>query len=315
MGTLIAIAILIGMEPLQIFSTNLWHVFILLGVAVFSFAMVNRKLMTSGNFWGIATLSSLSTLCFFYPMFGQQYDFETEKWITGFLMVALVFICVGYKLKKKLSPFVVLGNSKNWRYFHIYAGIGVFIILVFHVNFHLPVGFFSNILFYVVVGFIGFSLVGLFLQKWIPLKLTSLDRDVVFEKIPFIVDQLRERVYSLLFSFKNTNGEPASPTLSGFCEKEVFPFLNGPSSHKPLFFFGPTTSSGNLMKLYTVATFLNTKEKQLLEEIRSICLEKNQLDIHYSLQWMWRIWLWLHIVFSSLLIILVSYHVMFILIY
>ena len=230
LGTLIAIAILIGLGPLNIFSTNQEHVFILLGMSVFLFAMAYRKPMTSGDFWGVVTLSIFSILCFSYLAFVQRYDYETEKWITGFLMVTLVLICAAYKLKKKLSPFVVLGSSRNWRYFHIYAGIGIFIILVFHVNFHLPVGFFSNVLFYVVLGFIVFSLAGLLLQKWIPLKLAGLDRDVVYEKIPSIVDQLRERVHFLLYSFENSG--PASITLAGFCETEVFPFLKGPSSHR-----------------------------------------------------------------------------------
>lgn len=313
LGTLIAATILIILGSLKIFLINQEHVFILTGISVFLFAMVNRKLMNSGNFFGIVALSLFSILGFSYLLLGHRYDFETEKWITGVLMVTLVLICVSYKVKKKLSPFVIFGNSRNWRYFHIYAGIGAFIILVFHINFHLPVGFFSNVLFYVVVGFIAFSLIGLFLQKWIPLKLTSLDRDVVFEKIPSIVDQMRDRVHSLLYSFKNSG--PVSVTLAGFCEKEVFPFLDGPSSHKPLFFFGPTASPGNLMKFDTVATFLNPKEKQLLEEVRAICHEKSQLDVHYSLQWMWRIWLWMHIIFSSLLIFLISYHIIFILIY
>jgi hypothetical protein len=313
LGTLITATILIVLGALNFFVIKQDHVFILTGISVFLFAMFNRKLMSTGNFFGVATLSLFSILGFSYLLFGQRYDFETEKWISGFLMVTLVLICVSYKLKKKLSPFVIFGNSRNWRYFHIYSGIGAFITLIFHINFHLPVGFFSNVLFYVVVGFISFSLIGLFLQKWIPLKLTSLDRDVVFEKIPSIVDQMRDRVHSLLYSFKNS--EPVSVTLSGFCDKEVFPFLNALFSHKPLFFFGPTASPGNLVKFDTVATFLNSKEKQLLEEVRSICHEKSQLDVHYSLQWMWRIWLWLHIIFSFLLITLVSYHIIFIFIY
>lgn len=313
LGILTAATVLLSLNMLQIVSIDGESAFILLGLSVFLFAMFNRKIMTYGNFLGVVTLSLFSAAYFSYLAFYQRYDFETEKWFTGFLMVALTLICVAYKLKKKLSPFVFLGSSRNWRCFHIYSGIGVFIILIFHMNLHLPVGFFSNVLFYVVVGFIVFSLAGLFLQKWIPLKLAGLDRDVVFENIPSIVDQLRERAHSLLYSFENSG--PISVTLAGFYEKEVFSFLKGPFSNKLLFFSGPTVSSVNLMKFNTVASFLNAKEKLLLEEIRSIYLEKNEMDIHYSLQWMWRIWLWLHIIFSSLLIILVAYHIVIILIY
>jgi hypothetical protein len=228
-------------------------------------------------------------------------------------MVALMLICVAFKIKKKLSPFVLLGSSKNWRCFHIYSGIGIGFIFLFHVNFQLPVGFFSNVLFYVVAGFMIFSFVGLFLQKWVPLRLSGLDRDVIYEKVPTIVNQLRKRVHTLLYSFKNSG--PVSITLTEFCEQEVFPFLKGPFSQIPLFFSENTSGSWNSLKFDSVAPFLNVHEKELLQEIRTICQEKNQLDIHYSHQWILRSWLWLHIIFSALLVILVSYHIIFILIY
>jgi hypothetical protein len=313
LGLLIAATVLFGLNTVEIVSVSQEQVFILLGMSATLFAIANKRSMTSGNFFGVVTLSLLAVVVFSYLTFDRRYDFETEKWVAGFLMVLLVLICALFKLKKKLSPFVVLGNSRNWRYFHIYAGMGFFLIFLFHVNFQLPVGFFSNILFYVVVGFMVFSLSGLLLQKWIPLKLAGLDRDVIFEKVPFIVDQLRERVHTLLYLFKKSG--PVSITLTEFCEQEVFPFLKGPFPQVPLFFFKTTAGSWNLLKFDAVVPFLNVQEKQLLEEIRSICLEKNQLDIHYSLQWTLRSWLWLHIIISSLLIILVSYHIIFILIY
>ena len=228
-------------------------------------------------------------------------------------MVGLVVICVLYSLKKKLAPFVAWGHSRNWRQFHIYAGCAVSLILLSHINFEAPVGLFSNVLFYSQILLLVTSIGGLILQKWIPLKLSSLDSEVVYEKIPARVDRLKEDIRSLLDDLKARNS--LSRTLSGFCEQEVFPHFDSACFKWSLLFSGYLGNTGFNHKFDTVTLFLKKEERQVLETVRRLCIEKHQFDIHHSLQWLLRWWLGSHIVLSSLLVILILYHLLFLLIY
>ncbi len=289
------------------------HVQFFLGAYLFLFARLNRGLLPQGHFYGIVALACLQMIFSAYFAIDRRLDFETEKFITGSLMVGLVLICALYSLRKKLAMFPALGYSKNWRQFHIYAGFATALILLSHINFQPPVGLFSNVLFYTVVFLLLTSIGGLVLQKWIPLKLSSLDREAVYENIPQRVERLKEDIRSLLDDLKSRN--LLSRTLSGFCEQEVFPHFKGTCFQWSLLFSGYLGNTGFNHKFDTVTLFLKKEERRVLDTVRSLCIEKHQLDIHHSLQWLLRWWLGSHIVLSSLLVVLIVYHLTFLLIY
>ncbi len=305
----------VGMIVDEFLDANVFgaHLYCFLGAYVLLFAQVNKRLLPRSHYLGIVSLASMQVLFSGYFAIDRRLDFETEKIITGSLMVTLVLICALYSLRKKLAPFAALGLSRNWRQFHIYAGAAVSLILLSHINFQAPVGLFSNILFYTQIVLLLTSLAGLVLQKWIPLKLSSLDCEAVYETIPFRIECLREDVLSLLEDLKSRN--QLSKTLSSFCEQEVLPHFKGVCFQRSLLFSGYLGNTGFSHKFDTVTLFLKKEERRVLDTIRSLCFEKHQLDIHHSLQWVLRWWLGSHIVLSSLLIVLIVYHLMFLLIY
>ncbi|PIQ96289.1 MAG: hypothetical protein COV67_10320 [Nitrospinae bacterium CG11_big_fil_rev_8_21_14_0_20_56_8] len=306
-GFVLYFLICIWSDTSQLFDLNPGHYVAAGALFMILFVYSNMRFTQPGHCLGLMVTGLVSILFAAYLMANRRYDFETEKWITGILMAGLLVFTTLFKLKKKLAPFVALGKARVWMYFHIYSGGLAALLLLFHTGFHFPVGFFSNILFFIFLLSILLGLVGMYLQKVIPLKLADLDVEVIYEKIPEIVCQLKNKIEGLTVAVDENR--PLSKMLAGFCDQEIQPFFRSPLP-SPEYFFSVT--AGLLEKLHKfekIRQLLNEEEKSILDRIKQLYIEKQQLDVHKSLQWILRVWLWIHVIFSSLLIILIVYHV------
>lgn len=283
------------------------HIISICALFLILLAHSNLRISRPDHYYGMVLFSLVMLGFSVYLIIDRRYAFETEKLFSGVLILFLTFLGVGFKIKKSLSPFVALGRAKSWMSFHIYSGLTCFFALLFHINFHFPVGFFSNILFYVFLVFILLGLMGLYLQKIIPIKLADLEFEVVYEKIPEIIGHLRGKIQTLLSELGQTH--EISKVLSAFCEQEVFPFFLGPVPNWRYFYSSSTGVVEKLHKFEKVVMFLSEREKQALTRIREVYLEKQQIDVHRTLQWIIRQWLSLHVILSALFITLGIYHV------
>ncbi|MBI4384990.1 MAG: hypothetical protein HY579_13280 [Nitrospinae bacterium] len=145
------------------------------------------------------------------------------------------------------------------------------------------------------------------MQKIVPIKLADLEFEVVYEKIPGVVERLRDKIRAALDELGRKH--EVSKALSYFCDQEVFPFFQGPIPQLTYFF---SASAGVIEKLHEfekVEMFLSEREKLVLARIREMYLEKQQIDVHCALQCILRQWLSLHMTISALFITLGIYHV------
>ena len=152
------------------------------------------------------------------------------------------------------------------------------------------------------------GLLGVLLQKWIPRTLTSgLSIEVLYQRIPELVDELRERAEKLV----ETSPEP----IAEFYRRRIAAQLAGPQS-RPMYFIDITGGIQSQIRHFDyMRRFLSDAEKETLDRLQSVYRTKLELDAHYTLQKALRYWLYAHVPVSIVLLLLVALHVFLVLYY
>jgi len=220
----------------------------------------------------------------------------------GVISAVLLVGCMALSARKRFKE-RALGATVHWLQLHMYGGTLCLLFFFMHTGFSLPSGLQTWLLFLLMV-FVSLSgLLGTWLQKWIPHALArGLQVEAIYERIPELVDRLRAEAEEIVSG--------GSQTLLDFHRSELAPTLARPQPG--LGFLLDATGGGRIgqMAVFThVASRLPAPEKEKLTDLRQILLEKNNLDAQLSLQRVLRLWLYLHVPASALLLALVLAHI------
>lgn len=201
-----------------------------------------------------------------------------------------------------------LGRSRSWLYFHIYGGSLFLLLVLMHTGFRLPTGAMNWWLWGLSIWTVLSGLVGVILQTWIPRVLASgLAVEVLYERIPELVDEIREKAESLV----GTCQEP----VQALYRRSMEPALAGPQ-RRFIYYFDITGGSRTRMKEFDyLQDFLIGAERSKLAELENLYKSKLEIDAHYTLQRALRGWLYLHAPPSLLLFALVVVHLLSVLYY
>lgn len=231
----------------------------------------------AGNFWGL-TYGSCATF-----------------FMTG---VAL------YGIRRRKIKFATkhgLGSARKWLQFHLYGG-GLFLMLVFmHSGFGIPNGALYLWLWLLSIWVTASGILGLVLQQWIPKILSSgLAIEVVYERIPELTRKIRKNAAALV--------EGCSQPVKDFYVKRIATSIKRPTL-KLIYFFDIT---GGIQRRVQQFDFLKKvlceDELKKFKELELMYKSKLELDAHYTLQKVLRIWLVTHLPVSIILLVLVAIH-------
>ena len=227
-------------------------------------------------------------------------------YLTGWVLFAVMVLLAVYNARKKL-PFLPLANSENWLQFHIYAGFFTVVLFLIHVNFRVPTGWFEGTLAWLYALVTGSGIVGLWLSRVLPRRLSTRGGEVIYEKIPALRQSLRQSAEALAL------GETTrSPAIAEFYGRRLAGFFSGPRS-----FWRHLLESREPLNVVTVELedlrrYLNDRERATLEELARLVRQKDGLDYHHALQTTLKLWLFVHVpltyglmIFSLLHIVLV----------
>jgi uncharacterized membrane protein (UPF0136 family) len=218
----------------------------------------------------------------------------------GVIATLLMVGAALYGAKRRMMNYH-LGKSSVWVQFHVYGGT-LFLLMVFmHTGFHLPTGVLTWWLWILSIWITVGGLLGVFLQKAIPRMLSSgLSIEVAYERIPELVDQIRERAAALI--------ETATDPVRDFYRKSIVRNLRAPR-FRPIYYIDITGGIQSRMRQFDyLRQFLSTDEKGVLDSLRALYRSKLEIDAHYTLQRALRWWLYIHVPVSLVLIILVGVH-------
>jgi hypothetical protein len=219
----------------------------------------------------------------------------------GAAAALLVVISLLYPLRRPLLAFP-FGTAQRWTQFHVYGGCLSFLFVLIHEGFRLPSGTVGWLLLILSAWATLSGLIGVWLQKWIPVVLASgLRVEAIFERIPELVAKLRSEANALV--------EGSSDVLDRFYREDVEPALAGVQVSWDYLIDVSGGRERRLAPFGRMAAFLTPEEKPRLEDLKVLFSEKLELDAQYSLQRVLRIWVLLHAPPSVLLFGLMLYHI------
>ncbi len=226
------------------------------------------------------------------------------SFVTGYVLLVIMIGLFLLRWRKRLSM-VPLGRAATWLAVHVIGGALAVAAFWIHTGSLWPIGAFDQLialLFYFVTlsGFFGYAI-----QRIYPRRLTQTGREIIFERIPAAIGELREVGESLVLECAEKTG---SDTLGRYY-LETFDWY----FRAPRFFFNHATGGarGEFWARHhcgTVRRYLSNAELPYLKKLSELLEAKNVVDLHYAAQRMMKVWLWFHVPAAIGLLILALWH-------
>jgi hypothetical protein len=230
--------------------------------------------------------------------------FETAEF-TGWTLLALMIVLVCYSLRKKIVG-IPLGSVAALLQWHIYLGLISLVVFLEHLQWSMPNGAFEITLafFFVLTSMTG--VIGLFLSRSFPKRLSQRGEEIIFERIKAYINQLREESEKLVFE---SAALAASTSLTEHYVSDLGRFFQKPRNVLSHLMFSRRPLIKVLQGLESLERHLNEEEKIAVAQLRTLIEKKDDLDFHYALQGALKGWLFLHVPATAVLIALVVVHV------
>ncbi len=254
--------------------------------------------------WGTITIWSVLILLLMGIYAASVVSPYRTTFFSGWLLFVLILALVFYTLRKRL-PFVPPETSVDWLQFHVSAGLLTLVLFVLHIGLRVPNGPLEVTLALLYAAGAGSGLVGFILSRTLPRRLATRGEEVIFEQIPVMQKRLRENVAGIV---ERTVSEEHSTTLADFYNRRLASFLDGPRNYWRHLFASTRSRSALLADLGALDCHLSEKERENVEELRTLIRVKDDLDCQDALQGTLRYWLFIHIPLAYSLLILSLVH-------
>jgi hypothetical protein len=219
----------------------------------------------------------------------------------GTLAAVLMFIAALYPLRRRLMMWP-LRTAQDWLQLHVYGGTLAALFVLIHMGFRWPGGQFGWWLLLLTLWTTASGLLGVALQKWVPNRLRSqLTVEVIYERVPGMITSLQGEASKTM--------EGASDVLQRFYEAQVQPALAGLSPSWSYLFDIHGGRDQRLASFDNIQAFVGEGDKTRLADLKTLVSEKLQIEAHYTLQRVLRLWPLLHVPPAMLLLALIVAHV------
>jgi hypothetical protein len=222
----------------------------------------------------------------------------------GILAVSWLTLVAAYGVRRRMMRAVTrlgLGRARTWLRLHLYGGLLFLLAVILHAGLGWPAGLMSWALWLLSLWTVLSGFFGLALQRTVPRLLSSSSSlEVNYDRIPELVDEIRQRAESLVAA--------AEAPVRGLYARSLAPVLAAPRRNLSVLL-----DSGSWMhhmeSVRRLQTLLPGDQRDQIEELERLVRAKLDLDTHYTLQQLLRGWLWLHLPASILLCALVLLHI------
>ena len=238
--------------------------------------------------------------------------------IFGIVAFAIFVFGALLSLRKKVVLWHI-GSVQSWLRAHIWLTLLTIPLVLLHSGFRLGAPMTTLLMvFYAIVMVSG--IYGLFLQHKVPLIMKErLPTETVYEQIPYVRSQLFLAAEKMHAAFKSgAHSAPASSTqpsssatdaesesaLTTFLEEQVMPYLQARRGNR--FRLNETSYSDDTFRF--VKLRVAEAYRGRVEEIQTWCDQRRILDLQVRLHRWLHSWLFVHVPFSFLLILLTAWH-------
>lgn len=255
------------------------------------------------QFYLVGFIIAAALIAYLYMM--AHSTLRSTSYMTGWVLFLVLLFLAGYNGRKKL-PFLPLGSSASWLKFHLYGGWIAVFLFGLHLYPHWPRTIFGSVLavLFVITALSG--IVGIFLSRNLALRLSTRGSEVIYERIPAIRRELKEKAEALVFqSVEETNAQ----TIAQFYTQKLEGFFSGPHHFLHHLFEVNSAWARLQVEIKSLERYLNEKEMEIYEKLKLLVKSKEDLDYHFALQSTLKYWLFIHIPFTFALLLFVLVHI------
>jgi hypothetical protein len=235
----------------------------------------------------------------------REHALRDTAFLSGWLLLLAIVFLLGLNLRKKL-PHPPLLRASTWLQLHLYAGLVAVALFALHVGWRVPHGAVGVLLAGLFVLVAASGIAGIVLSRTIPERLSVLDSEVIFERIPTLRRELRERAEALLVE---TTRAANATTLVDFYRTELQAYFAAPAHRLRHLLLSRSPLRRLEQRLAALDRYLTPTERTNAGALLELIREKDTLDHHHALQGALRIWLFIHIPASYGLLLVAVVHV------
>jgi hypothetical protein len=234
----------------------------------------------------------------------QERTLGMPTFTTGYLLLAAVLFLAAYNIRKKL-PFLPLGSSAAWLQWHLYAGMGSAGLFAMHAGLTWPNGVLETTLASVYLLTLSSGLIGLYLTRVIPRQLARVGEEVIYERIPAFRRQVALEVNQTVLGAVAASG---ATTLADFYTARLYDFIQQPRGALHLFWPTSAPRRALMREMQDVRRYLSDHEQAACERLFALARRKDDLDFHEARQKLLKLWLFVHIALTCILVPLAVVH-------
>jgi hypothetical protein len=232
--------------------------------------------------------------------------------VTGWWLFAVMLFLGAFNARKKLSV-LPLGNASTWLAWHVAGGFLTLALFWLHTSTLWPTGLYERVLAVLFYALNFSGIVGWIMQRVYPRQLSDTGVEVIYERIPSEIAELREKAEALVL---NCTKETGSETLARHYLETLNWFFR-----KPRFFGNHALFGGKKARAWyrqqcdAVRLYLNEVERNFLDRLTLLAERKTEVDFHFAAQTLMKRWLLLHVPLTAMVMLLVVWHIVIVHIY
>jgi len=230
--------------------------------------------------------------------------FFKHQFFSGWLLFSIVGFLALYNLRKRFVT-IPLGSNATWLQLHIYVGLISVFVFFLHLDWEVPNGYLEVALACLFILVAASGAIGIYLSRRLPKLLTRRGEEVIFERIPNYIVELKREAETLVLEAAEL---AESTTLSDHYRVHLGIFFS-----KPRHFFSHLLLSrrplyGILTALESNERYLNPEELEASRKLRLLVEKKDELDFHFALQYALKAWLFVHVPTTFVMLLLTVLH-------
>ncbi len=224
---------------------------------------------------------------------------------SGWLLLALVLGLTFFNARKKL-PFLPLFSASTWLQAHIYIGWLSCFVFLLHTGARLPAGRLEILLAAAFAAVAVSGAFGLWLSRWLPPRLVRSGESLIYQRIPVLRHRLAEEAREVV---RRAETETQSSTLPDFHLRVLHRYFQRvPPLLAPLAGDDPEFHRVR-QELESTRRYLNESEEGLARTLADLLEAKRNLDVQLAGQRLLKLWLFVHIPLTYVLLVFIAAHV------
>lgn len=233
---------------------------------------------------------------------------STISIVFGILAAVMLLLVMAYAVRRAMPAVRLLGRTRTYLQVHIWGGLLFLLLMLLHTSFGFPGGTLVTVLWVLSIWVVASGLAGLWLQRSVPRLLDATSSfEVNLYRIPELVANLRQRAESL--------AARSGPAVQSYYARELAPDMEAPRA-TPRSVLGRNRITSYRSQEYQILRRTVAPDAAPgLDELFQLHATKLEMDMHYTLQRVLRLWLALHLPASIVLLGVTALHIIWALYY